>query len=101
MATLRLRNRELVIEIERIQTIRRSVNTRPAVCLECGSKSEFVDLVKIAALFDMTPSRFLDAMHTNACHIKVESGVQICITSVLSFLRTLSQGRFPSFSDLR
>jgi|SoiMethySBSTD1v2_1073268.scaffolds.fasta_scaffold66283_3 hypothetical protein len=101
MATLTLRDCELVIEIEKVQTIRRTVNTRPAVCLECGSKSEFVDLVKIAALFEMAPSRFLNAMHANACHIKAEGGVQICVTSVLSFLRSLSSAKFPSFSDLR
>src|SRR5262245_36470484 len=95
MAKLSLQGRELVIEIEKVQKVRRTATTRTAVCNSCGSKSDFVDLVKIAALFEISPCKFLDAVRANACHINTdESGVQICVTSLLSLLRRLGRDGF-------
>ena len=94
MPKLTLQNRELVIEIEKVERIRRTAKTRIALCQQCGSKCDFVDLIKIAELFESAPCKFLDAVRANGCHISTnEQGVQICVTSFLALLRRGAVGK--------
>ena len=102
MTTLSLEERELVIEIEKVQRIRRTAETYSAVCRDCGSKSEFVDLGKLSALFEVAPSRFLEAMRANACHIsRADRSVRICVTSLLTLLQRTVAEVSPSGSFLK
>lgn len=81
--------REIVIEIERVKTIRKRCRTRVMFCPECLSKADFITLREAALLFEVEPSllrRFI--RHQLKGRAPQESESLICIASLLEGIRS-------------
>ncbi len=75
------RQREIVVEFERIQLIRKRAKTRLSFCDHCGRNSDQVGLVAAAELFDIPAADLESFVNANNVHFDADS--QICLTSLL------------------
>lgn len=75
------RQREIVVEFERIQLIRKRAKTTLSNCTYCGHKSDLVGIDAAAELFDITTAELKAFADTNKVHFAADS--QICLTSLL------------------
>jgi len=82
--------REIVIEYERIQLIRKRAKTELACCCKCSRQSDFVSLRDAAELFEAKESDLFDFAQNNDCHYRgdTETSIQLCITSLLACMRS-------------
>ena len=80
------KQREIVIEYERIQLIRKRARTELANCLECGGDTDFVTLTSAAELFDRTEDEIFQFIQQNRCHYRADDAdkIQLCLTSLLA-----------------
>ena len=83
------RQREIVIEYERIQLIRKRANTELAHCDKCGGDGYFVHLSQAAELFGTAEMELFDFIKHNSCHYRsdVGAGVQLCLASLLACMK--------------
>ena len=86
----RTRQREIVIEYERIQLIRRRARTERTKCKSCGCDVDFIPIASAAEIFGTTLSELYRYLQINECHVRGEPGqtIQICIPSLLACLKT-------------
>lgn len=86
--------REIVIEVERIQLVRKRARTHLHTCDRCEAVSDFVGLSDAARLFEIERDRLFDFIQKNGCHfIDAQHGeIQICLTSLLERMRTINGG---------
>lgn len=86
--------REIVIEVERIQLVRKRARTNLHYCETCKAVSDFVRLSDAARLFEIKRDRLFAFIQDNGCHfIDAEQGErQICLTSLLERMRTINCG---------
>ncbi len=82
--------REIVIEYERIQLIRKRARTELASCSECSGQSDFVGLHEAAQLFEANESDLFRFAQNNDCHYRTiaNTNIQLCITSLLACMKT-------------
>ena len=91
------RQREIVIEFEKVQTIRKRAVTTVAHCVGCGGEADFVALRAAAELFgtpDGDLARFIDA---NSVH--TEADIDICIPSLLAVMHERANGNGVKLLD--
>ena len=78
------RQREIVVEFERIQLIRKRAKTTLSNCTYCGHKSDLVGIDAAAELFDITTAELKAFVLANNVHCAAES--QLCLTSLLAVM---------------
>jgi hypothetical protein len=86
--------REIVVEYERIQLIRKRAKTRVGHCPGCGHSSDFVSLDNAAQLFEVERDvlvTFIDR-HLSHAHSVNNSETEICIAELLRNARALNGG---------
>lgn len=76
--------REIVIEFEKVQLIRKRAKTTLAFCGSCGGEADFVELQAAARLFDTSDGDLATFVASNAVHIDLDT--KICIPSLLSVM---------------
>jgi hypothetical protein len=81
--------REIVIEYERVQRIKKRSSTQLFHCNECGAISDFVSLTRASSLFDVETERLNDFITANRCHLKnnICGKVFVCLASLLSRMK--------------
>ena len=84
--------REIVIEVERIQLVRKRAKTNLHYCDKCEAVSDFVRLSDATRLFEIERDRLFAFIQENECHfIQAQQGeIQICLTSLLERMRAIS-----------
>ena len=80
--------REVVIEYERIQFIRKRAKTDSFYCERCGTVADFVRVAYAAALFEMDVDNIIAFANGNGCHYREEYGdVSLCLSSFLARIK--------------
>ena len=85
------RQREIVIEFEKVQLIRKRAKTTLAFCNGCGGEADFVELKAAAELFDTADGDLAAFVAANAVHM--ETDADICIPSLLAVMHERTNGR--------
>lgn len=82
-------DREVVIEYERIQIIRKRAKTDLAACSGCGRSSDHIRLEAAVELFETTAEGLCDFVESNRCHHQLAAtGTLLCLDSLLAVMRT-------------
>ena len=83
------RQREIVIEYEHVQLIRKRAKTELAHCSECGGDGDFVHLKQAAELFGTPENELFDFIQNNYCHYRAgfEAKIQLCLASLLACMK--------------
>lgn len=81
--------REVVIEIERIQVIRKRAKTRLLKCLHCRETVDFVPLDEAAELFEIAADDLIGFIERNDCHYQTGNTdtIYLCVTSLLDRMK--------------
>ncbi|PYS98776.1 MAG: hypothetical protein DMF63_14390 [Acidobacteria bacterium] len=79
-------HREVVLEIEHIQVVRKRAKTQLAICRECKSTTDFITLPRAAELFSTSTSDLFEFTQSYGCHFRVENGqdILLCLTDLLT-----------------
>ena len=79
------KKREIVIEFERVQMIRKRAKTTLASCDECGEERDVVSLTEAAELFETAQDNLFRFIKQNDCHYHVSdnSSIYLCIASLI------------------
>ena len=85
------RQREIVIEFEKVQLIRKRAKTTLAFCAGCGGEADFVELRAAAQLFDTRDGDLAAFVAVNAVHHGGD--LDICIPSLLAVMHEQTNGR--------
>ena len=88
------KQREIVIEYERIQLIRKKAKTEFTHCETCGGKSDFVALRTAAQLFGTSEGDLTAFIAANEVHASESGpgGGDICIPSLLAVMDAKRNG---------
>lgn len=81
--------REIVIEYERMQRIKKRSSTHLLHCDGCDAVSDFVSLDSAASLFDVDAERLKSFISTNHCHL-MHNGLDktfVCLSSLLARMK--------------
>jgi hypothetical protein len=86
--------REVVIEIERVQLVRNRARTQVRYCPDCGAETDFVSLIEAGALFMVDTDPMTSFIAVNPCHFqtRADGDVCICLIALLETMRTKSIG---------
>ena len=78
-----MEQREIVLEIEKIQLIRKRAKTRVLHCQDCGTESDVLSHVQAAELFETRPGTIFDFIKQNSCHYQVSYNgtIYLCVAS--------------------
>jgi hypothetical protein len=78
--------RQLVIEVERVQTVRRRIATILGYCRECRAPADLVDISDLARLFDVSVADAVLQLRRRRIHMQhLNSGtIAICVDSLLT-----------------
>lgn len=85
--------REIVIEYERVQIIRKRAKTHLVYCEKCRTDADFVSLLEAATLFNTAGEQLLEFIKRTGSHYQTEngSGVFICLNSLLTKMKEKSE----------
>jgi hypothetical protein len=83
------KTREIVIEYERVQIIRKRAKTHLVYCEECRTFADFVSLAEATTLFNTASKNLLEFIKRTGSHYQTENckGIFICLNSLLTQLR--------------
>jgi len=81
--------REVVIEIERIQVIRKRAKTRLMHCDKCRETVDFVPLDEAAELFEIASADLIGFIDRNDCHWQTANTetIHLCVNSLLDRMK--------------
>jgi hypothetical protein len=81
--------REVVIEIERIQVIRKRAKTRLMRCIGCREATDFVPLAEAAELFEVDEVHIAGFIQRNDCHYQTANTetIFLCVPSLLERMK--------------
>ena len=82
------RQREIVVEFEKIQLIRKRANTTLRRCDGCRATTDTVSLLEAASLFETAPANFLQFIKQNDCHHQIgfNGKIFLCVVSLLDHM---------------
>lgn len=88
------RQRDIVIEFEKVQLIRRRARTTFRSCPGCGRDAYFVDLGTAARLFETSYDALWHFVAVNSIHRDTVDGYEtnICIQSLLEVMQRRKNG---------
>lgn len=77
--------RQLIFEVERVQTVKRRIATLQAYCARCQAKADFVDLGELSRTFEVSPAEAVLQLRERRVHMdRTEVGdIIICVESLL------------------
>lgn len=84
------KQREIVIEFEKVRTIRKRAKTSFAFCPSCGTDTDFVELLSAAQLFDIYDGDLAAFVAANAVHH--DGDMDICFPSLLAVMHARTNG---------
>lgn len=95
------KQREIVIEFEKVSLIRKRAKTELHHCESCGRLVDFVPLQTAATLFEISREKLSEFVSGKGIHIRaaVDDG-SVCVTSLLETMQTLRQLRTNGQSGL-
>ena len=81
-----VKSREIVIEVERIQLVRRRSKSSVAFCESCSAEADFMSLAGTALLFGTNSADLLDFIKENNSHYTNgrRDELLICINSLIA-----------------
>lgn len=81
-----VKSREIVIEVERVQIVRRRSKSSVAFCERCAEETDFMSLAGTALLFGTNSADLLDFIKENDSHYKNggRKEILICINSLIA-----------------
>lgn len=81
-----LRKREIVIEIERVRTIRKRAQTTLVECPKCQAAADVLSLTDASGLFEVPPEELFEFVKRSACHYRIlaDDQVELCVPSLLA-----------------
>ena len=84
------RQREIVIEFERIQLVRKKARTHLLLCRQCRRETDFVSLTEASALFGTNPLQLFAFVKTNRSHFETgaDGEIFICLISLLACMKS-------------
>ena len=84
-----LNKREVIVEIERVQVVRKRAKTLYMICKECGRKVDFVSLNDASTVFETEAADLVKFATANRCHIRNHStgGVHICLVAFIAAMK--------------
>ncbi len=87
--------REIVIEFERVETIRKRAATRLTQCPGCEAQADAVSLVDAAELFEISRDEMFRFIELNDCHyhLNIDDRIYLCVPSLLESMRQRGQVR--------
>lgn len=92
---LTARQREIVIEFEKVQTIRKRARTTLTSCSRCRSVSDTLSLTDAAELFETSRDDLLQFIEQNDCHyhVSIDDRIYLCVASLLETMRRSTEER--------
>ena len=89
------RQREIVIEFEKVQTIRKRAKTKLAFCGQCRGEADVVTLIEAADLFETSHDSLFQFIRQNDCHYHVgdDDRIYLCVPSLLESMHQKNEIR--------
>ncbi len=84
------KQRELIIEFERVQLVRKKAKTHLIFCRDCGREVDFISLREASSLFTTQAEKLLQFVKINHTHFESGAGGEIFIC-LISFLACMKQ----------
>ena len=83
------KKREIVIEFERVQIVRKKARTHVIFCRNCGREVDFISIREAVALFTTQGDNLMQFVRVNNCHFEtVAAGeIYICLVSFLGAMK--------------
>jgi hypothetical protein len=97
--------REIVIEVERTQIVRKKTQTHLMFCRNCGREVDFVSLSEAAALFTANAENLLKFVRVSRSHFETgaDGEIYLCLVSFLASMKAktnASQIKSPAEFDV-
>ncbi len=84
------KQRELIIEFERVRLVRKKAKTHLLFCRDCGREADFVSLREASSLFAAPSENLLQFIKFNNSHFETGANGEIYVC-LLSFLALMKQ----------
>jgi hypothetical protein len=83
------KQRELIIEFERVQLVRKKAKTHLIFCRNCGREVDFVSLREASSLFATPAENLLRFIKINRSHFEsgADGEIYICLISFLAAMK--------------
>ncbi len=83
------KQRELIIEFERVQLVRKKAKTHLIFCRNCGREVDFISLREASSLFSTPAENLLQFIQINHSHFEngANGEIYICLVSFLSAMK--------------
>lgn len=83
------KQRELIIEFERVQLVRKKAKTHLVFCRNCGREVDFISLREASSLFSTPAENLLHFVKINHSHFETGANgeIYICLVSFLSAMK--------------
>ena len=80
------KKRSFVIELERIQVVRRCCKASLIYCAECKAETDFISLKQAESLFEIDSAQILKFINVNFSHYKTDKyeEIFICLPSFIA-----------------
>jgi hypothetical protein len=84
------RQRELIIEFERVQLVRKKAKTHLIFCKSCGRDADFVSLREASTLFGTQIENLFRFIKINNSHYETNTDgeIYICLVSFLACMKS-------------
>lgn len=86
--------KSVVLEIERVQIIRRKCQAHTGFCRNCKSEADFIPLMEAASLFEINSAKLFRFVQANASHYTndLKGDIFLCVSSLLTCVNTKTNG---------
>lgn len=93
--------REIVIEYERVQIIRKRAKTHLVYCEQCLTDADFISLTEAATLFNTAGEKLFEFIKRTGSHYQTETGngIFICLNSLLAEMKKKTGGTGKLITD--
>ena len=83
------KQREIVIEFEIVQIIRKRARTHLIDCRMCRRETDFIELCEAATLFNTNVEQLFQFIKNNRSHYEIDAGgeIFICLVSLLTQMK--------------
>lgn len=84
----------VVLEIERVQLIRRKCTAHSKFCKKCETEADFIALMEAARLFEINSARLFRFIQTNGSHYKLDlkGDIFLCVRSLFACVSAKTNG---------
>jgi hypothetical protein len=84
------KQRELIIEFERVRIVRKKAKTHLIFCKSCGREADFVSLREASTIFDTQIETLFRFIKINKSHYETGTGGEtyICLVSFLACMKS-------------